>query len=158
MRGVCDINGRTGGNGLTPALDIVAGMMAGMLMGLAWSGHAAVIFAAKPPSFLRERVGQADATRLIVIVVLGLITAFVALGVGAALAADAAMAGVGGDYALLPSAPYLTLVAVLTAVVGLPLIAFMRDKLVHAITWLILATAIYGLLIPNLVLAVQNRA
>ena len=143
---------------MTPALDVVAGMMAGMLMGLAWSGHAAVIFAMRPPSFLRERVGQADSTRLIVAVFLGSITGFVTLGAVAALIADAAMDGVGGGYGLLPNAPYFTLVAVLMGLVGLPLLAFMRDKLFHVIAWLILATAIYGLLIPNLVLAVQNRA
>ena len=157
MRGVCYNDGRTGGTGLTPALDVVAGMMAGMLMGLAWSGHAAVIFAMSPPSFLRERVGQADSTRLIVAVSLGSITGFVALGAVAALISDATMDGVGGGYALLPSAPYFTLVAVLIGLVGLPLLAFMRDRLFHVIAWLIMATAIYGLLIPNLVLAVQNR-
>lgn len=136
----------------------MAGMLGGMLMGMTWSGYAAVLFTFDPPAVLRNRIEAGAAARATMAIAFGSIAVWVMLGVGAALIADAAMAGVGGSYALVPSSTYAALLLVLLMVAGVPLFGFMRDKALHVAIWLALVLGIYGGLIPNLVIALQNRA
>ena len=126
-------------------------------MGITWSGYAAIVFTASPPQSLRARSEDGRSGRWFFTAVVGSITVFFALGVVAALLADAAIEGVGGNYAVIASGPYASLVLVLAMVVGLPLMTLMRDRVWHVAIWLLMALGVYGILVPNLVLALQNR-
>ena len=126
-------------------------------MGITWSGYAAILFASDPPQSLRARLWSSGSGRLVFAAVVGSITGFLALGVGAALVADVAIEGVGGDYAIIASGPYASLVLVLALVAGVPLMSFLRSHVSHVAIWLSMAVGVYGILVPNLVLALQNR-
>ena len=135
----------------------MAGMLAGMLMGMVWSGYAALVFTFDPPKFLSNRIESGNAAKATIAVALGSIVVFLGAGIAAAMVADASMPGVGGGYALIPSGVYASLVGAVTLAAGLPMLAAMRDKLVHVAVWMAMGIGTYGILIPNLVLALQNR-
>lgn len=126
-------------------------------MGMTWSGYAAIVFTAIPPQMLLSRSESGGSARLIFATFTVSIAGFLVMGVGAALAADAAMPGVGGDYSIVANVPYTSFVTVLALVAGVPLTAFMRTHILHIAIWLTMAAGVYGALIPNLVLALQNR-
>ena len=126
-------------------------------MAMTWLGYAAIVFVANPPAMLRSRSEHGGSGRFFVTVVVGSITVFFALGAAAALASDAAMDGIGGEYAIVQTVPYASLVLMLGIVAGVPLMAFLRTHLWHVACWIAMAVGVYGLLIPNLVLALQNR-
>ena len=77
---------------MTPALDILAGMLAGTLMGLIASAHAAVLLTYRPPRLLQQRIADGRGTNAVTVVVFGLVVLWVIAGVVAALAADALIA------------------------------------------------------------------
>ena len=132
-------------------------MMGGMLIAMTWLGYAAIVFISNPPAILLSRSEHGGSGRFFIAVVVGLITVFFALGAAAALLSDAAMDGIGGEYAIVQTVPYASLVLLLGVAAGVPLMSFMRTHLWHVATWIAMAVGVYGLLIPNLVLALQNR-
>ena len=142
---------------MTPALDILAGMLAGTLMGLIASAHAALMVVYRPPKFVLRRIEDGKGTNLITAVVFGLVVAWVGAGVLAALLADALISNA-AEYALVPSDQYLVAVAMALFILGAPVIFVLRDRWLHGVFSLALAIGIYGLLIPNAVIALQNRA
>ena len=74
---------------MTLALDILAGMLMGTLMGLIASAHAAVLLAYRPPRLLQQRIEDGQGTNAVTVVVFGLVVVWVFAGVVAALIADA---------------------------------------------------------------------
>lgn len=141
---------------MTPLLDILAGMLVGTLMGLIASAHAAILFAARPPEFFLRRLEDGGSSNLVTIIVFGLVVLWTIVGVVAALVADLALGDV-DMLSLVPSSGYLIAVIVVLIVVGLPMMLFMRDRWIHGAISLVLAFGIYGFLIPNAVIALQNR-
>ena len=141
---------------MTPALDILAGMLAGTLMGLIASAHAALLVVYRPPKFLLRRVAEGQGTNLITAVVFGLVVVWVAVGVLAALLADALISDA-AEFALIPSDQYLVAVAMVLFILGAPVIFVLRDRWIHGVFSQVLAIGIYGFLIPNAVIALQNR-
>ena len=142
---------------MTIALDILAGMLVGTLMGLIASAHAAILFTSRPPRFIERRIEEGGSANLVTIFVFGLVVIWTMAGIIAALLADAAI----GDDAvleLIPSSEYLMAVAVVLIMLGTIAILFLRDRWIHAAFNLTLALGIYGFLIPNAVIALQNRA
>ena len=142
---------------MTIALDILAGMLVGTLMGLIASAHAAILFTARPPRFIERRIEEGGSANLVTIFVFGLVVLWTMAGIIAALLADAAI----GDDAvleLIPSSEYLMAVAVVLIMLGTIAILLLRDRWIHAAFNLTLALGIYGFLIPNAVIALQNRA
>ena len=57
----------------------------------------------------------------------------------------------------MPSSEYLIVVLVVLIVVGAPAFFFLRDRWMHGAVSLTLAFCIYGFLVPNAVIALQNR-
>ena len=135
----------------------MAGMLGGALMAMTWLGYAAVVFAFDPPEVLRQRIEAGKSAPMTSAIAVGALVGFTAIGSAAALVADAAMEGVGGQLSPVPSGLYAVMVITLATVAAVPLIGFMRGKLKHLAIWVALAIGIYGLLIPNLVVALQNR-
>lgn len=132
-------------------------MLGGTLMGMTWLGYAALLYTFDPPEHFKRRIEAGTSTTAAMAVAVGALFGFAALGSGAALVADSSMPGIGGQLSLAPSALYAAMVVTLSAVAAVPAIAFMRGKLAHLAIWVAMAVVIYGVLIPNLVIALQNR-
>ena len=142
---------------MTPALDILAGMLCGTLMGLIASAHAAVMLTARPPRMIQQRIEEGGSSNLVTVIVFGLVVVWTILGVFAALAADAVLSDVAA-MRLVPSSAYLVAVVLVLAILGAPAMLFLRDRWMHGMFSLLIALGIYGFLIPNAVIALQNRA
>ena len=141
---------------MTVALDILAGMLVGTLMGLIASAHAAVLFTSRPPRFIERRIEEGGSANLVSVIVFGLVVLWTVAGVFAALIADAVI-GEDAVLELVPSSEYLVAVVVVLVVFGGVAMFFLRDRWVHGLFSLVLAFGIYGFLIPNAVIALQNR-
>lgn len=141
---------------MTPALDILAGMLCGTLMGLIASAHAAVMLTARPPRMIQERIKDGGSSNLVTVIVFGLVVVWTMLGVLAALVADAMLPDVAA-MRLVPSSAYLVAVVLVLAIMGAPVMLFLRDRWMHGMFSLLIALGIYGFLIPNAVIALQNR-
>ncbi len=142
---------------MTPALDILAGMLCGTLMGLIASAHAAVMLTARPPRMIQQRIEEGGSSNLVTVIVFGLVVVWTMLGVLAALVADAVLPDV-AVMRLVPSSAYLVAVVLLLVIMGAPTMLFLRDRWMHGMFSLLIALGIYGFLIPNAVIALQNRA
>ena len=142
---------------MTPALDILAGMLCGTLMGLIASAHAAVMLTARPPRVIQQRIEDGGSSNLVTVIVFGLVVVWTMLGVLAALVADAVLPEVAA-MKLVPSSAYLVAVVLVLAILGAPVMLFLRDRWMHGMFSLMIALGIYGFLIPNAVIALQNRA
>ena len=142
---------------MTPALDILAGMLCGTLMGLIASAHAAVMLTARPPRVIQQRIEDGGSSNLVTVIVFGLVVVWTMLGVLAALVADAVLPDVAA-MRLVPSSAYLVAVVLVLAILGAPAMLFLRDRWMHGMFSLLIALGIYGFLIPNAVIALQNRA
>ena len=137
-------------------MDILAGMLVGTLMGLIASAHAAILLASRPPRWFQRRIEAGGSANLVTFVVFGLVVMWTIVGVVAALVADVVLGDVDA-LSLVPSSGYLAAVAVVLAVFGVPSMFLLRDRWMHGAISLILALGIYGFLIPNAVIALQNR-
>ena len=142
---------------MTIALDILAGMLCGTLMGLIASAHAAVMLTVRSPRLLQRRIEVGGSTNLVTIIVFGLVVVWTTVGVLAALVADAVISDV-AELSAVPSSEYLFFVVLALVITGAPAMFFLRDRWMHGAFSLLLALAIYGFLIPNAVIALQNRA
>ncbi len=142
---------------MIPALDILAGMLCGTLMGLIASAHAAVMLTARPPRMIQQRIEEGGSSNLVTVIVFGLVMMWTMLGVIAALVADAMLPDVAA-MRLVPSSAYLIAVVLVLAILGAPAMLFLRDRWMHGMFSLLIAFGIYGFLIPNAVIALQNRA
>ncbi len=141
---------------MTPTLDILAGMLVGTLMGLIASAHAAILLTYRPPRLLRERLENGQGGNAVTVVIFGLVVVCTIFGVMAALVADALIAN-GTELGAVPSTEYLVAVLVVLIIVGAPAFFFLRARWIHGAVSLALAFCIYGFLIPNAVIALQNR-
>ena len=157
MRRVRDRCRWSGGTRLTPVLDLLAGMLGGALMAMTWLGYAAMVFTFDPPEAIKQRIESGKSASTTMAIAMGTLLGFVVVGCGAGLVADAAMGGIGGRLSLVPSGLYAAMTITVAIVAAVPLIGFMHDKLTHLAVWVALAVGIYGVLIPNLVVALQNR-
>ena len=138
-------------------LDILAGMLCGTLMGLIASAHAAVMLTARPPRVIQQRIEDGGSSNLVTVIVFGLVVVWAMLGVLAALVADVVLPDVAA-MRLVPSSAYLVAVVLVLAIMGAPVMLFLRDRWMHGMFSLLIALCIYGFLIPNAVIALQNRA
>ena len=141
---------------MTPALDILAGMLVGTLMGLIASAHAAILLTYRPPRLLQERLESGQGSNAVTAVVFGLVVVWTLFGVIAALVADALITN-DAELSAVPSSEYLVAVLVVLIIVGAPVLLFLRDRWMHGAVSLALAFCLYGFLVPNAVIALQNR-
>lgn len=142
---------------MTPTLDILAGMLCGTLMGLIASAHAAVMLTARPPRMIQQRIEEGGSSYLVTVIVFGLVVVWTILGMLAAMVADAVLPDVAA-MRLVPSSAYLFAVVLVLLIIGAPAMMFLRDRWLHGMFSLLIALGIYGFLIPNAVIALQNRA
>ena len=141
---------------MTPVLDILAGMLCGTLMGLIASAHAAVMLTARPPRVIQQRIEEGGSSNLVTVIVFGLVVVWTVLGVLAAQVADVMLPEV-AVMRLVPSSAYLVTVILVLVILGTPAMLFLRDRWMHGVFSLLTALGIYGFLIPNAVIALQNQ-
>jgi len=131
-------------------------MLCGTLMGLTSSAHAAMLFTFRPPVILQRRIAEERAATVVTFAALFTMSLAVVAGVAGAFAADVLIAE-DANFAVVPDSDYLAMVMVAIVIVGLPALFFMRDRWPHVMSELMLALGIYGILMPNVLIALQNR-
>ena len=141
---------------MSPISDILAGMLCGTLMGLIASAHAAILLAARPPRMIQRRIEDGGSTNLVTVIVFGLVVVWTMVGVFAALVADVVLSD-DAVLGLVPSSGYLFAVCLVLVMLGLVSMFFLRDRCMHGIFSFVIALGIYGFLIPNAVIALQDR-
>ena len=141
---------------MTIALDILAGMLIGTLMGLIASAHAAILLTYRPPRYFQRRIEDGGSPNIVTTFVFGLVVLWVIAGVLAALFADA-LIDQNATLEIVPSSEYLVTIITVLVLFGTIAIFFMRDRWLHTAINLATAIALYGILIPNAVIALQNR-
>ena len=125
-------------------------------MGLIASAHAAILLTYRPPRMLQERLENGQGGNAVTVVIFGLVVVWTIFGVIAALVADALIADV-TELSIVPSSEFLVVILVVLIVIGVPVLLFLRDRWMHGVVSLALAFCIYGFLVPNAVIALQNR-
>lgn len=131
----------------------VSGVLGGALMGMVFVAHLSVMFALRPPAVIRDRSPESTLVPLVTAMsVLSLLT-WLGLGVGAAVAFDAARTKVSVSVPGMPSVVYTAAVVGVALVLAPPLLLLVRRRVAHVVAELVLFAAIFGWLVPALVTA-----
>ena len=138
------------------ATTILAGMLCGTLMGLIASAHVAILLTARPPEWLRRRLAEGRSGNLVSAMVFGVTAMWLLAGIAASLLAGALLRDV-TEYAAMPSSEYLVAVVAAIVVFGGIAAFVLRERWMHVALSSLLALGIFGALVPNLVIAMQNR-
>ncbi len=141
---------------MTPVLDILAGMLAGTLMGMISSSYAAVFLTYHTPRFVEARIAAGNSTRVAMFIMLSLVFGSILAGILAAFVADALITDV-TELQFIPSSTYLTVVNFALIIPAFLMLIILREKWLHGFLNLWFAFGIYGFLVPNLVIALQTR-
>jgi hypothetical protein len=132
-------------------------MIGGGLMGMIFIGHLALLLVFNPPAALTTRAVESSVTKLITITMIVTYLIWNLLAIFMAFAAQATLAGDDPKISIAPSPAYLFVVVFVTLVLAIPAFVFFRDRKNHLLGQLGLFIGIFGFLIPNMVVAVQNR-
>ena len=106
---------------------------------------------------IQQRIEEGRSPNLVTVIVFGLVVVWTILGMLAAIVADAVLPDIAA-VRLVPSSAYLVTVILVLLIMGAPAMMFLRDRWMHGMFSLLIALGIYGFLIPNAVIALQNRA
>ncbi|MDP6667593.1 MAG: hypothetical protein QF357_09380 [Dehalococcoidia bacterium] len=139
-----------------PLRTVIAGMIGGALMGMIFITHLALLLVYNPPAALKRRAIEAEVTKLITISSLVAFLCWNFLAIAMAFAALATQSSDSPEVSLAPSPAYLFIVLFLTLFVAIPAFVFFRDRKKHLAGEFLLFIGIFGLLIPNLVVAVHQ--
>ncbi len=134
----------------------VAGALGGVLMGLAFQAHMALLLVFRPPEKLLRRAGEQGVLRLIMWGSLFAVTTWALLGVAAGGLFSAFENGFDSDLPSVPSIPYLGAVLFIAAMTAIPLLVFVHDRGRHMALQYALFIGIFGWLIPNVVEAARS--
>ncbi len=139
-----------------PLRTVTAGMIGGALMGMIFITHMALLLVYSPPAVLRNRATESEVSKLIT---LSALVTFMGWNVLAILMAFAALATQSSDdpqVSFAPSPAYLVVVLFVALFVAIPAFVFFRDRKKHLVGELLVFAGVFGLLIPNLVVAVHQ--
>ena len=135
-------------------MTVLAGFLAGTLMALVFAAHMSLMFVYDPPGFVR----RADPERNnLAGTVMGLhlaaLLAWPAIGILAALAFSVAERELPTDIPGLPSAVYTAGALLVALAMAPPLLLLGRGRLRHLLAEFALFVALFGIVIPLLVVA-----
>jgi hypothetical protein len=133
---------------------LLAGIMAGTLMGLVFITHVSLVLVFRPPAALARRAAERGVTALITTGTVAGLTLWTMLGVAAAFLFRAIENGYPSDIPSVPSLLYVLLVLFIAGFSAIPAALFLRDRLAHLAAEYALFVAIFGWLIPGLVQAI----
>jgi hypothetical protein len=139
-----------------PILTIVAGLMGGALMGMTFVTHMALLLVYNPPAALRTRAAESTVSGLITISTVITFISWNMLAIAMSFAALATQSSDQPGISVAPSPAYLFIVLFLTLFIAIPAFIFFRDRKRHLVGELLTFVGIFGLLIPNLVVAVHR--
>lgn len=139
-----------------PLRTMIAGMIGGALMGMVFVTHMALLLVYNPPAALSKRAAESTVSTLITMSALVSFVGWTVLAIVMALAAQATQSSDSPGISLAPSPAYLLVVLFLTAFIAIPALIFFRDRKKHLIGELLMFIGVFGLLIPNLVVAVHR--
>lgn len=133
--------------------EFVAGALAGAILGLAAQAYGLVILSHRPPAAF----GRPESRLGLVIVLGGLVAVGGWMLVGGLLGAlVGAIRPDEADAPLVPSAAFLLVLTFLSAFAMIAGLALLRTWKRHVLVTFLLFLGLFGLLLPNLVVAVQR--
>ena len=132
---------------------LLAGIMAGTLMGLVFITHVSLVLVFRPPAALARRATEQGVTGLVTAGTVAGLMLWSLLGVAAAFLFRAIENGYPSDIPSVPSLLYVLLVLFVAAFSAIPAALLLRDRLAHLAAEYALFIAIFGWLIPGLVQA-----
>lgn len=139
-----------------PLRTVVAGLIGGALMGMTFITHMALLLVYHPPEVLKKRAVESTVSGLITVSSLIMFISWNILAIAMSFAALAAQSSDEPKISIAPSPVYLFIVMFLTAFIAIPAFIFFRDRKQHLVGELLVFLGIFGLLIPNLVVAVHR--
>ncbi|MEK9676458.1 MAG: hypothetical protein VW271_08060 [Chloroflexota bacterium] len=139
-----------------PLRTVIAGMIAGALMGMVFVTHMALLLVFRPPNALREKAAESKVSNLITYAGLVAFLAWNILAIGLALAIHATLPSTALSISFAPSPVYLFVLAFITVLMLIPAIILFRDSKRHLVGEAMVLIGVYGFLLPNLVIAIQN--
>lgn len=139
-----------------PILTTVAGLIGGALMGMTFTAHMALLLVYHPPELLRKRAEESTVAGLITVLTAVTFVSWNVLAIVMSFAALATQSSDTPEVSVAPSPAYLFIVLFLTVFIAIPAFIFFRDRKRHLIAGLLLFVGVFGLLIPNLVVAVHR--
>ena len=139
-----------------PLRTVVAGLIGGALMAMTFTTHMALLLVYSPPEALRKRAAESTVTGLITVSTLIAFAGWNILAVVMSFVALATQSSDSPQVSVAPSPAYLFVVVFLTMFIAIPAFVFFRDRKKHPAGELLLFAAIFGLLIPNLVVVIHR--
>jgi hypothetical protein len=135
---------------------VIAGMIGGALMGMVFVTHLALLLVFSPPRALRERAAETNVSTLIGMSALVMFLGWNVLAIVMSFAASALQSGDNTQLSIAPSPIYLFVVLFVSTFISIPAFIFFRDRKSHLLGEMLAFIAIFGFLIPNLVVAVHR--
>ncbi|MBN4059298.1 hypothetical protein JYT32_00080 [Dehalococcoides mccartyi] len=139
-----------------PLRTVVAGMIGGALMGLVFVTHMALLLVFSPPEVLKNRAEESNVSNLITLSALVMFMGWTLLAILMSFAAKVTQSGDPPVISIAPSPAYLFIVTFITLFIAIPAFIFFRDRQKHMAGELFVFVGIFGLLIPNLVVAIHQ--
>jgi len=139
-----------------PLRTVVAGLIGGALMGMTFITHMALLLVYHPPEVLKKRAVESTVSGLITVSSLIMFISWNILAIAMSFAALATQSSDEPTFSIAPSPVYLFIVMFLTVFIAIPAFIFFRDRKQHLVGELLVFIGIFGLLIPNLVVAVHR--
>ena len=134
---------------------LVAGALAGAIMGLASQAYWLVVFAYRPPAALTGSGGRSSMGTLLMFGGVLALGVWILVGALLALVFDLAQPGE-GDVLVFPSIGFFFVIVFLATLALMPAMVLARTWLRHILVTYLLFTGLFGLLLPNLVMAVRE--
>lgn len=131
-------------------------MIAGALMGMVFVTHMALLLVFRPPTALREKAAESKVSNLITYAGLVAFLAWNILAIGLALTIHAILPTDANSISFAPSPVYLFVLAFITVLLLIPALILFRDSKRHLVGEAMVLVGVYGFLLPNLVIAIQN--
>lgn len=139
-----------------PLRTLVVGLIGGALMAMFFITHMALLLVNHPPEFLRKRAEESAVAGLITVSTLIIFISWNALAIIMSFVALATQSSENPQISVAPSPVYLFVVVFLTLFTAIPALIFFRDRKKHLVGELLVFAGVFGLLIPNLVVAVHR--
>tara|TARA_B100000029_G_scaffold33230_1_gene31562 strand:+ start:8 stop:445 length:438 start_codon:yes stop_codon:yes gene_type:complete len=139
-----------------PFRTVIAGMIGGALMGMIFVTHLALLLVYSPPKVLRERAVESNVSNLITMTALVTFLGWNLLAVAMSFAAQALFSNNSPSISLAPAPVYVFVVVFVSVLIAIPALIIFRDRKRHLLGQLIAFVVVFGLLIPNLVVALQR--
>lgn len=126
------------------------------MMGMVFVTHLALLLVFSPPKALQQRAAESNVSTLITMSALVTFLGWNVLAIVMSFAAQSLQSGDGTQLSIAPSPIYLFIVLFVTIFMSIPAFIFFRDRKSHLLGEMLVFIAIFGFLIPNLIIAIHR--